>query len=78
MLLQEGHPVILLADNGFREYYKPSDALFQACAAGRLLILSPWLYEEGKRHISRAECVALNTMADEICQSLNAVETTQL
>ena len=78
VLLQEGHPVILLADNGFREYYKPSDALFQACAAGRLLILSPWLYEEGKRHISRAECVALNTMADEICQSLNTVETTQL
>ncbi len=71
VLLQEGHPFILLTDNGFRDYYKPADVLFDACAAGRLLILSPWPYDEGKRHISRAECVALNAMAEEICQSLN-------
>lgn len=71
VLLQEQHPFILLVDNGFREYYKPGDALFDACAAGRLLILSPWAYDEGKRHISRAECVALNGMAEEICSFLN-------
>ena len=71
VLLQEQHPFILLTDNGFRDYYKPADALFEACAAGRLLILSPWPYEEGKRHISRSECVALNTMAEEICKYLN-------
>ncbi|MDO4197272.1 MAG: hypothetical protein Q4D33_14120 [Prevotellaceae bacterium] len=71
VLLQEQHPFILLADNGFREYYKPADALFDACAAGRLLILSPWAYDEGKRHISRSECVALNAMAEEICMHLN-------
>lgn len=71
VLLQEQHPFILLVDNGFHEYYKPGDVLFDACAAGRLLILSPWPYDEGKRHISRAECVALNTMAEEICALLN-------
>ena len=67
VLLREKHPFIYLADNGFRDYYKPSDALFEACAAGRVLILSPWYYDAGKRHISRADCVALNTMAEEFC-----------
>jgi len=75
VLLQERHPFIILTDNGFRDYYKPADALFDACASGRLLILSPWPYDDGKRHISRAECVALNEMAEEICQSLNGAAT---
>jgi len=71
VLLREQHPFILLTDNGFRDYYKPSDILFDACAAGRLLILSPWPYDGGKSHISRADCVALNAMAEEICNYLN-------
>ena len=71
VLLKEQHPFILLTDNGFRDYYKPADVLFDACAAGRLLILSPWPYDGGKRHISRADCVALNGMAEEICNNLN-------
>ncbi|MBR0432842.1 MAG: hypothetical protein IJK15_03975 [Bacteroidaceae bacterium] len=71
VLLRELRPIILLADNGFREYYKPSDALFDACAAGRVLILSPWPFDAQKRRISRAECVQLNAMAEEICESLN-------
>ena len=66
VLLDEQRPFILLADNGFREYYKPSDNLFDACAEGRLLILSPWQYDAGKRHISRDDCMALNAMAEEI------------
>ena len=71
VLLKEQHPFILLTDNGFRDYYKPADILFDACAAGRLLILSPWPYDGGKRHISRTDCVALNAMAEEICNYLN-------
>ena len=66
VLLRERHPFIVLADNGFRDYYKPSDNLFDAVADGRVLILSPWPYEANKRHISRADCVALNAMAEEI------------
>ena len=69
VLINEQHPFIVLADNGFREYYKPSDALFDACAAGRVLILSPWLYDAGKRHISRSDCVTLNNMAEEFCKA---------
>lgn len=71
VLINEQHPFILLADNGFRDYYKPSDALFDACAAGRVLILSPWPYDAGKRHISRADCVNLNNMAEEFCKRRN-------
>ena len=66
VLLSEQHPIIVLADNGFRDYYKPSAHLFDATAAGRVLILSPWPYDAGKRHISRADCEALNAMAEEI------------
>ena len=71
VLLREQRPFIVLADNGFREFYKPIDSLFDACAAGRVLILSPWPYDANKRHISRMECVALNEMAEEICHVLS-------
>lgn len=71
VLLAEKHSFIVLTDNGFREYYKPIDSLFDACASGRVLILSPWPYDANKRHISRAECKALNTMAEEICHHLS-------
>ena len=71
VLLREQHPFVCLADNGFREYYKPIDSLFDACASGRVLILSPWPYDASKRHISRADCVALNAMAEEICHQLS-------
>ena len=66
VLLREHHPFIVLADNGFRDYYKPSALLFDAVAAGRVLILSPWPHDTEKRHISRDDCVALNAMAEEI------------
>ena len=71
VLLREQHPFILLVDNGFRDYYKPSDNLFDACAAGRVLILSPWPYDANKRHITREDCVALNAMAEKICNHLS-------
>jgi hypothetical protein len=67
VLLREQRPFIILLDNGFRDFFKPSDALFDACALGRVLLLSPWPYDATKRHISRADCVALNQMAEEIC-----------
>ena len=67
VLLGEQRPFIMLLDNGFRDFFKPSDALFDACASGRVLLLSPWPYDATKRHISRADCVALNKMAEEIC-----------
>ena len=67
VLLKEEHPFIYIADNGFRDYYKPQDGLFDAVAAGRVLILSPWDYDADKRHVTRADCVAMNQMAEELC-----------
>ena len=77
VLINEQHPFIVLADNGFRDYYKPSDALFDACAAGRVLILSPWPYDAGKRHISRVDCVTLNNMAEEFCRAMEPDNTAE-
>ena len=65
-LLRDNRYIIYLSDNGFDNYFKPSDLLFDAVAAGRLLILSPWPHDPDKRTITRAECVALNQMAEEI------------
>lgn len=74
VLLAEEHPIIYIADNGFRDYYKPSDGLFDSVAAGRVLILSPWEYDPAKRHVSRAECVVMNQMAEEICNYVHSPE----
>ena len=71
-MFAEKHPIIYLADNGFGDYYKPSAGLFDSVAAGRVLILSPWEYDAGKKHITRAECVAMNQMAEEICNSIHS------
>ena len=67
VLLKEGLPFIYIADNGFRDYYKPQDSLFDAVAKKKVLILSPWDYDPHKKNVSRAECVAMNQMAEEIC-----------
>ena len=72
VMLREKLPFIYLSDNGFREYYKPTDVLFDACASGRLLILSPWTYDASKRRICREDCIALNAMAEEICNKETA------
>lgn len=65
-LIHDNRYIIYLSDNGFGNYFRPSDLLFDAVAAGRLLILSPWTHDPDKRTITRAECVALNQMAEEI------------
>ena len=67
VLLKEGLPFIYIADNGFRDYYKPQDSLFDAVARKQVLILTPWEYDAGKKRVSRAECVEMNKMAEEIC-----------
>ena len=75
VLLKEGLPFIYIADNGFRDYYKPQDSLFDAVARKQVLILSPWEYDPHKKHVSRAECVEMNNMAEEIC-SLSSIAPT--
>ena len=79
VLLKEGLPFIYIADNGFRDYYKPQDCLFDAVARKQVLILSPWEYDAGQKHVSRAECVEMNKMAEEICTpSINSESDSEL
>lgn len=68
--LAEKRPVICILDNGFpeRERFKPAGELFDACAEGRLLLLSPWSYNPDRKQgeVLRKECVAMNQMAEAI------------
>ena len=68
VLLKEGLPFIYIADNGFKDYYKPQDSLFEAVARKQVMILSPWEYDPNKKGVTRAECVEMNKMAEEICE----------
>ena len=69
VLLKEGLPFIYIADNGFRDYYKPQDSLFDAVARKQVMILSPWEYDPKMTRVSRDRCVQMNKMAEEICPS---------
>ena len=68
-LLDERLPLIYLASNGFGDYYRPQGDLFEAVAAGEVLILSPWIHDPEKKKISRSECVQLNALAEEIAKA---------
>lgn len=76
VLMREKRKIIFLIDKPMGEYYKPVDGLFDACAAGRILILSPATSDYkpekderpyGSHRITRNTCVALNKLAEEIC-----------
>ena len=65
-----GYPVALVEDNGFPERYHPSAERLDRCAAGRLLLVSPWRYRyRGKGEaITVAECKTLNCVAQALCR----------
>ena len=64
--LAAGRPLIVLLENGFPPLYKPPKTYFEACAAGRLLMLAPWPHHTDKRPITREQCLALNSFAKAI------------
>lgn len=45
------------------------DHLHAVLYVRRVLILSPWSHDGGKRHLSRSHCMALNAMAEEFSLS---------
>jgi hypothetical protein len=59
--------IIKLTENGFAPFFKPSGHYFNLCAAGRLLLLSPFAYHTERTAISRAVCMQLNALAAAIC-----------
>lgn len=69
--MAQGHPVILIADNGFPEIYHPSEARLQQCVANRLLLLTPWVYcySPANEDITVAWCKAMNCFAQALCRT---------
>lgn len=59
-------PLILLQKEPISEYWKPSQRRFYACAAGHLLILSPWQID-GQSDYSRFH--QLNDYTREVCEA---------
>ena len=53
--------------------YKPPGSLIEAIATGRLLLLSPWPHHvPNKGRCTRAECTAMNAMAETIALAATA------
>ena len=68
--IRNGFPVVLIVDNGFADRYHPSADRLTLCAAGRLLLVSPWSYEyHGNNHsVSVPTCKTMNCVAQSLCQ----------
>ena len=64
-------PLIFLTPWGFNVFSKPGHQYYEACAAGRFLILAPWPHQNRKIPLTRQMCLQLNAMAEEICECLN-------
>lgn len=65
-----GFPTIVIMENGFTPLSKPHGEQFEACAKGKLLMLSPWEHHNEKRKITAEQCQQMNLMAMEICGQL--------
>ena len=66
-----GARMIYILDDGLppTRTYKPYSDYFEACREGRVLFLDPWRAQskERNKHCTRAECVQMNQLAEEIC-----------
>ena len=65
---EAGFPQIILLENGISPIQKPSGRQFDACAQGRLLLISPWEHHNDHLTITREQCLQLNSLASVICQ----------
>lgn len=60
-------PLIFLTPWGFNSFSKPGHQYFEACAEGRFLILAPWEHQNERIPLTRAMCLTLNSMTEQIC-----------
>lgn len=68
--MNRGYSIILLRENGFSRFYKPSGESFDACSEGLLLQVSPWEHHTEQRTITRAQCLELNALAERIADEV--------
>ncbi|MBQ6472578.1 MAG: hypothetical protein IJJ33_11380 [Victivallales bacterium] len=69
LAFEQQAPLIVLQNRAFSPYYKPPGRYFDACAAGRLLILAPPCFgnQPGKHPLTRMDACILNRIAQFIC-----------
>ena len=69
--LLSGYPVIRIADNGFPEIYHPSADRIDDCAAGLLLLITPWSYQYRLHDdsINVPFCKTMNCIAQAVCKT---------
>ena len=65
---EAGLPLVAMRNQGFGALEKPSGRHFDACAAGRLLLLAPagWPHAQGDKPMTRGDALAMN----QLCQWL--------
>lgn len=66
-----GYPVIRIEDNGFVDIYHPSANRTDDCAAGNLLLITPWAYQYRMKEesITVPFCKTMNCIAQAICRT---------
>ena len=66
----EGQPLVVLRNKGFAPLEKPGGRHFDACAAGRLLMLAPatWPHVPGEKPMTRRDALALNRLAQALAE----------
>lgn len=70
-ILEAQLPLIVLLLKGFPPFFKPQPRYLMACAEGRLLMLSPYPWQNEKIENMRQRCLHLNDIAAEICKRNN-------
>ena len=64
--MDENLPLIFITPWGFNTFSKPGHQYYEACAAGRFLMLAPWEHHNHRIPLTREMCLQLNAMAAEI------------
>ena len=67
---RRGFATVLIADNGFPDRYHPSTDRIDRCAAGFLLLITPWQYQYRKKDdpITVPFCKTMNCVAQALCR----------
>lgn len=70
--LDAGLPLIVMQNKGFAPLQKPAGRYFDACAAGRLLMLAPaaWPYTPAEKKITRQDALAMNRLCEWLAGSV--------
>ena len=68
-VLEARLPLIVLLLKGFPPFFKPQPHYLMACAEGRLLMLSPYPWQNEKIENMRQRCLQLNNIAADICSN---------